>query len=134
LLTANAAGTQVTAWLEVGAQINGHPADTGPMDDSAQQAHRFGAILPLIPVPVPAPGVRLMLDGHRPQFVAGPSYAVELVVASQVDSDDINDERLVLGCRGRRRYKINRVEVVRTQAPPAPLVPLPDVLELLPQG
>src|ERR687894_240176 len=102
MLTANAAGTQVTAWLEVGAQVDGHPADTGPMDDSVSQAHRFGAILPLVPVPVPAPGVRLVLSGHRPQFVAGPSDAVELVVSAQVDSDDINDERLVLRRGGRR--------------------------------
>src|SRR5918997_4735197 len=134
MLTANAASAQIATWLEMCTQVDGHPAHTGPMDDSIEQAHRFGAIPPLVPVPVPAPGVWLVLTGHRPQLVAGPPDAVELVVAAQVDGDDIDNERLVHGRGSRRGNEIDRVEVVSTQAPATPLVPFPDVVELLAEG
>ncbi|MGB8199707.1 MAG: hypothetical protein WCF33_08445 [Pseudonocardiaceae bacterium] len=38
----------------------------------------------------------LLLGGHRPQFMACASDTVQRSVTAQIDSDEINDERLVL--------------------------------------
>src|SRR3712207_8170661 len=53
---------------------------------------RFGTVLPLVPVPVPAPDVGLLLDGHCPQLMAGTSNAVQFGVVIQVNGAEINDE------------------------------------------
>jgi hypothetical protein len=58
--------------------------------------------------------------------VAGASNTVELGVAVEVNSDEVHDERLVLGRRG----DIDGVEIVRAEAPTAVLVPLPNIVEL----
>jgi hypothetical protein len=58
--------------------------------------------------------------------MAGASNTVELGVVIEVNSDEINHERLVPG----RGSEIHGVEIVRAEAPTALLVPLPNIVEL----
>ena len=62
--------------------------------------------------------------------MTGALDTAHLVVITQVDRDEINNEWIV----ARTGREVYRVKIASAEAPPSLLVPAPDVAELLGQG
>ena len=100
------------------AQVDRDPPQAGAVLDAAEQADRLVAALGH----VPAPGVGLLLGDDRPQLLGRAPDAVELVVAGEVDADQVDNQRVVV-VGGR---EVDAVEVVGGEAPAVLLVPAAD--------